>query len=40
MVLLTGLIARELGGQRFAQGLAALRALLAPGFLAWTTSFP
>jgi len=34
MVLLTGLIARELGGQRFAQGLAALACLLAPGFLA------
>lgn len=34
LVLLTGLIARELGGQRFAQGLAALSFLLAPGFLA------
>jgi hypothetical protein len=34
MVLLTGLIARELGGQRFAQWLAALSFLLAPGFLA------
>ena len=34
MVVLTGLIARELGGQRFAQGLAALACLLAPGFLA------
>src|SRR5271157_1983345 len=34
MVLLTGLIARELGGKRFAQGLAALCALLAPGILA------
>ena len=33
MVLLTGFIARELGGRRFAQGLAALCALLAPGFL-------
>jgi hypothetical protein len=33
-VLLTGLIARELGGRRFAQGLAALCVLLAPGFLA------
>ncbi|HLY19713.1 MAG TPA: glycosyltransferase family 39 protein [Bryobacteraceae bacterium] len=32
-VLLTGLLARELGGRRFAQGLAALAALLAPGFL-------
>jgi 4-amino-4-deoxy-L-arabinose transferase-like glycosyltransferase len=33
-VMLTGLIARELGGKRFAQGLAALCALAAPGFLA------
>ncbi len=33
-VLLTGMIARELGGRRFAQGLAALTVLLAPGFLA------
>lgn len=33
-VLLTGLIARELGGRRFAQGLAALCVLVAPGFLA------
>lgn len=33
-VLLTGLIARELGGRRFAQGLAALCVLLAPGLLA------
>jgi len=32
-VVLTGLIARELGGRRFAQGLAALCVLLAPGFL-------
>jgi hypothetical protein len=32
-VLLTGLIARELGGKRFAQGLAALAVLVAPGFL-------
>jgi hypothetical protein len=32
-ILLTGLIARELGGGRFAQGLAALTVLLAPGFL-------
>ncbi|HEY1984211.1 MAG TPA: glycosyltransferase family 39 protein [Terracidiphilus sp.] len=32
-VILTGLIARELGGRRFAQGLAALTVLLAPGFL-------
>jgi 4-amino-4-deoxy-L-arabinose transferase-like glycosyltransferase len=34
LVLLTGAIARELGGQRFSQGLAALCVLLAPGFLA------
>lgn len=34
LVLLTGAIARELGGRRFAQGLAALCVLLAPGFLA------
>jgi 4-amino-4-deoxy-L-arabinose transferase-like glycosyltransferase len=33
-VLLTGLIARELGGKRFAQGLAALCVLVAPGILA------
>ncbi len=33
-VVLTGLIARELGGRRFAQGLAALCVLLAPGMLA------
>jgi 4-amino-4-deoxy-L-arabinose transferase-like glycosyltransferase len=33
-VVLAGLIARELGGGRFAQGLAALCVLLAPGFLA------
>lgn len=33
-VLLTGLLTRELGGRRFAQGLAALCVLLAPGFLA------
>jgi hypothetical protein len=32
-ILLTGLIARELGGGRFAQGLAAISVLLAPGFL-------
>jgi 4-amino-4-deoxy-L-arabinose transferase-like glycosyltransferase len=32
-IILTGLIARELGGGRFAQGLAALAVLLAPGFL-------
>ena len=34
LVLLTGAIARELGGSRFAQGLAALCVLLAPGILA------
>ena len=33
-VVLSGLIARELGGGRFAQGLAALCVLLAPGMLA------
>lgn len=33
-VVLTGIIARDLGGGRFAQGLAALCVLLAPGFLA------
>ncbi len=32
-VVLTALIARELGGQRFAQALAALAALIAPGIL-------
>ena len=33
-VLLTGLLTRELGGRRFAQGIAALSVLLAPGILA------
>ena len=33
-VALTALIARELGGKRFAQGLAALATLSAPGILA------
>jgi 4-amino-4-deoxy-L-arabinose transferase-like glycosyltransferase len=33
-VLLTALIARELGGKRFAQALAAMAALVAPGILA------
>jgi hypothetical protein len=33
-VLLTGIIARELGGRRFAQTLAAAAVLVAPGFLA------
>ena len=32
-VLVAGLMARELGGRRFAQGLAALAVLVAPGFL-------
>ncbi len=39
MVLLTGLMARELGGRRFAQGFAALAALVAPGFLALDSLF-
>lgn len=34
LVILTGLIARELGGRTCAQVLAALSALVAPGFLA------
>ncbi len=38
LVLLTGLIARELGGGRFAQGIGALSVLVAPGFLG-TDSF-
>jgi len=33
-VVLAGLIARELGGRRFAQGLAAFCVLVSPGFLA------
>lgn len=33
-VLVTGLMARELGGGRFAQGLAAVSAIVAPAFLA------
>lgn len=33
-VFLTGWVARELGGGRFAQALAALSVLVAPGFLA------
>jgi 4-amino-4-deoxy-L-arabinose transferase-like glycosyltransferase len=33
LVVLTGLMARELGGGRFAQGLAALGSLVAAGFL-------
>ena len=33
LVLLTGFMARELGGRRFAQGFAALAVLVAPAFL-------
>jgi len=33
LVLLTGFIARELGGKRFAQALAALTVLVSPAFL-------
>jgi dolichyl-phosphate-mannose--protein O-mannosyl transferase len=33
VVVLIGLIARELGGGHFAQGLAALTVLVAPNFL-------
>ena len=33
-VVVTGLMARELGGGRFAQGLAALTVLIAPAYLA------
>ncbi len=35
MVVLTGLMARELGGGRYAQGLAALATLVAPNILAY-----
>jgi len=35
MVLLTGAIVRQLGGARFAQGLAALAVLLAPFYLSF-----
>jgi 4-amino-4-deoxy-L-arabinose transferase-like glycosyltransferase len=38
-IILTGLIARELGGGRFAQGLAALAVLCAPGFLGMDNLF-
>ncbi len=38
-VLLTGLVGRELGGGRFAQGFAALAALAAPGFLTFDNFF-
>lgn len=34
LVLLVGVIAKELGGGRYAQGLAALAALVAPAYLA------
>jgi hypothetical protein len=37
VVVLTGLMARELGGGRFAQGLAALAVLVAPDFLVFGT---
>ena len=33
-MVLTALIARELGGKRFAQALAAIATLIAPGILA------
>jgi len=39
LVLLTGFIARELGGSRFAQGLAALAVLAAPGNLSLDNLF-
>jgi len=39
LVALTGLIARALGGGRFAQGLAALAALVAPTFLGTASIF-
>src|SRR5215212_6596992 len=37
VVVLAGLMARELGGGRFAQGLAALAVLVAPNFLVFGT---
>src|SRR5918995_5609379 len=37
VVVLAGLLARELGGGRFAQGLAALAVLVAPNFLVFGT---
>ncbi len=37
VVVLAGLMARELGGGRFAQGLAAMATLVAPSFLAMGT---
>lgn len=39
LVLLTGLLARALGGGRFAQGLAALAVLVAPVYLAMHSFF-
>ncbi len=35
LVVLTGTLARQLGGRRFAQGLAALAVLVAPAYLAF-----
>ena len=37
VILLAGLMARELGGDRFAQGLAALATFIAPNFLVFGT---
>jgi len=37
VVVLAGLMARELGGGRFAQGLAALAVLIAPNFIVFGT---
>ena len=39
LVIMTGFLARELGGGRFAQALAALCALAAPGLLAFSSIF-
>jgi len=39
MIVIVGLVARELGGGRFAQGLAALAALIAPVYLATQNQF-
>ena len=39
VVFLTGIFARELGGGRFAQSLAAISVLLAPAFLAFDSFF-
>ena len=36
-MVLAGLMARRLGGGRFAQGVAALAVLVAPSFLAFGT---